>query len=318
MKFKRRIFNIIQIGNKTDKLSRLFDYAIAILIFLNLFTTFFATFEESVPYKDTINTIEYVTCSIFAAEYILRIWTADYLYPDKGEIGSRFKFIFSFLGLIDLFAFLPCFLPVVFSSGAVAFRLFRVVRIFRLFRINAQYDAFNVITDVIKEKRNQLFSSLLLILILMMASSLGMYSMEHDAQPDIFENAFSGIWWSMSTLLTVGYGDIYPITILGRVLAIFIAFLGVGIVSIPTGIISAGFVEHYSKAHKKDEDDAKSGDSIHLSKIPEGHAYIGQKLSDIVLPPGFSPVAIMRAGERITAMDASIKPEDSIVIYCEK
>ena len=74
-----------------------------------------------------------------------------------------------------------------------------------------------------------------------------MYSVEHEAQPAVFRNAFSGIWWSMSTLLTVGYGDIYPITTLGRIMAICIAYLGVGAVAIPTGIISAGFVEQYQR-----------------------------------------------------------------------
>ena len=86
-----------------------------------------------------------------------------------------------------------------------------------------------------------------MIVMLMIASSLCMYSIEHNAQPEAFKNAFSGIWWSVSTLLTVGYGDIYPITTLGKFMAIVIAFLGVGMVAIPTGIISAGFVEHYSR-----------------------------------------------------------------------
>jgi voltage-gated potassium channel len=118
-----------------------------------------------------------------------------------------------------------------------------VVRIFHLFRINSQYDSFNVIKTVLYNKRNQIFSSVFIILILMLASSIGIYSAEHEAQPGVFENAFSGIWWSVSAMLTVGYGDIYPITVVGQIMAICIAFLGVGVVAIPTGIISAGFVE---------------------------------------------------------------------------
>ena len=100
---------------------------------------------------------------------------------------------------------------------------------------------------VLYEKRNQIISSVFIMLVLMLASSLCMYSVEHDAQPEVIQNAFSGIWWSMSTLLTVGYGDIYPVTTIGRVMAICIAFLGVGAVAIPTGIIGAGFVEQYQK-----------------------------------------------------------------------
>ena len=158
------------------------------------------------------------------------------------------SFIFSFDGIVELLTILPFF----FLSGFVAFRMLRVVRIFHLFRINANYDSFNAITSVLYEKRNQLVSSLFIILVLMLAASLFMYSAEHEAQPDVFENAFSGIWWSVSTLLTVGYGDIYPITFTGKVLAIIIAFLGVAAVAVPTGIISAGFVEQYTRLTQED------------------------------------------------------------------
>lgn len=93
----------------------------------------------------------------------------------------------------------------------MSFKL-EIKRILRLFRVNASYDAFNVITDVLRDKRDQIISSVVLILMLMMMSSLCMYSLEHEAQPENFSNGFSGIWWSVSTLLTVGYGDIYPVT----------------------------------------------------------------------------------------------------------
>ncbi len=149
----------------------------------------------------------------------------------------------SFDGVVDILTIVPVF----FLSGFVIFRMLRVARIFHLFRLNARYDSFNVITTVLYEKRNQIISSVFIVVILMLASSLCMYSVEHDAQPEVFRNAFSGVWWSMSTLLTVGYGDIYPITTLGRLMAICIAYLGVGVVAIPTGIISAGFVEQYQR-----------------------------------------------------------------------
>lgn len=93
--------------------------------------------------------------------------------------------------------------------------------------------SFKLITEVLNSKRQQLFSSVFTILILMLASSLCMYSLEHEAQPEVFTNAFSGIWWAASTLLTVGYGDIYPITALGKLFGIFITFLVVGMVAIP-------------------------------------------------------------------------------------
>lgn len=201
------------------------------------------TFSQLSQFSGLFTAIEYITVFIFCIEYILRIWTADFLYPESKKGRARIKFLLSFDGIVDLLTIIPAF----FLSGFVIFRMLRVARIFHLFRLNAKYDSFNVITTVLYEKRNQIISSVFIVMILMLASSLCMYSVEHNAQPDVFCNAFSGIWWSMSTLLTVGYGDIYPITTLGRIMAICIAYLGVGVVAIPTGIISAGFVEQYQR-----------------------------------------------------------------------
>lgn len=136
-----------------------------------------------------------------------------------------------------------------------------------------KYDSFNVITTVLYEKRNQIISSVFIVLILMLASSLCMYSVEHNAQPTVFRNAFSGIWWSMSTLLTVGYGDIYPITTFGRIMAICIAYLGVGVVAIPTGIISAGFVEQYQR--KSSLSNLKNADIKEIAEVFIDKHYAG-------------------------------------------
>lgn len=245
---KKRIFDIIQIGKKDDFISRAFDIFIVIVIVLNITVLFMETFDSLNAYKPLFHVVETVTVILFGIEYLLRIWTAEYLYPDCSRGKAVLKFLVSFDGIVDLCTILPFF----FLSGFVALRMLRVVRILHLFRINAYYDSFHVIKSVLKEKKNQIISSVFIILVLMLFSSLGMYSAEHEAQPEAFNNAFSGIWWSISTILTVGYGDVYPITVSGRLLAILIAFLGVGVVAIPTGIISAGFVEQYTKIQRSD------------------------------------------------------------------
>ncbi len=243
---KKRIFTIIEIGEREDWISTAFDIFIVFVIMLNLAVTLAFTFDNFNKHEHILNAIELVTVVIFTVEYVLRLWTADQKYTQLGTVKAALRFAVSFYGIIDLLTFLPYYMPIVFPAGIVAFRILRVFRIFRLFRVNAQYDAFNVITSVLYEKRNQLLSSMALIMIMMVASSLGMYTLEHEAQPEAFKNAFSGIWWSVSTVLTVGYGDIYPITVAGKILAIITAFLGVGMVAIPTGIISAGFVGQYT------------------------------------------------------------------------
>ncbi len=289
---KKRTFEIIQIGNQTDVPSLAFDVLIVFVILLNIVITFCQTFAQLARYEALLQTVELVTIVIFTAEYILRLWTARYLYPETGHGRAMLKFVLSFYGIVDLLTILPYFLPFVFPSGAVAFRMFRVVRILRLFRINAKYDAFHVITTVLKEKRSQLVYSIFLVLVLVMASSLCMYGLEHEAQPEHFSNAFSGIWWSVSTLLTVGYGDIYPITVGGQAMAIVIAFLGVGMVAIPTGIISAGFVEYYTSI-KNGTAASLDADFVTL-EITVGHPFIGQSLEQVVLPQGLYVATILR------------------------
>lgn len=272
---KEKIFNIIQIGDKSNKISRAFDIFITIIIVDNIIVTFLETFDQLSSFSGLFKIVEIVTVFVFCVEYILRIWTANYLYPEVTAGHARFKFLISFDGIVDLLTIIPAF----FLSGFVIFRMLRVARIFHLFRLNAKYDSFNVITTVLYEKRNQIISSVFIVLILMLASSLCMYSVEHEAQPAVFRNAFSGIWWSMSTLLTVGYGDIYPITALGRIMAICIAYLGVGAVAIPTGIISAGFVEQYQR--KSSISDLKDADIQEIAEVFVDKRYAGKTVEEM-------------------------------------
>lgn len=251
IEIKKRIFDIIQIGTKVDLISTAFDVFISAVIIISIVVTFLHTFDELDSYRPIFSTIEYITTVIFIVEYLFRIYTSDLLYPNNKFPICTFKYIFSFYGLVDLLTIISYF-SVIFTNGFVTFKIIRVVRIFRLFKVNMQADAFNVVSEVILEKKNQILSSLFMIFMLMIAASLCMYGLEHDAQPEVFKNAFSGIWWAMSTVMTVGYGDIYPITIGGQIVAIIIAILGVGVVAIPTGIISAGFVEYYTRINSSD------------------------------------------------------------------
>lgn len=310
---KKRVFTIIQIGSRADIPSECFDFFIIFVILANIAVTFLQTFEGAAGFAGLLKGVELVTMVIFLAEYILRLWTADCLYPDKSGPAAVFKFAVSFYGVVDLLTILPYFCPFFIPSGAVAFRMLRVVRILHLFRINSRYDAFNVISEVLKEKKNALVSSVFLVLVLMLAASLCMYGLEHDAQPENFSNAFSGIWWSVSTLLTVGYGDIYPITIGGRIMAIVIAFLGVGVVAIPTGIISAGFVEYYTKI-KVGSYAEHDADFISLS-ISEGHPYAGLAISGLRLPKGLYPAVVLRGEDVYTPHGSVILEEgDSLLL----
>ncbi|MDO4962021.1 MAG: ion transporter [Eubacteriales bacterium] len=311
---KKRTFEIIQIGNRNDTLSLAADILIVVAIFINIACMFLETFDEMMPVMGIIRAAEYVTILVFAIEYLLRIWTAEYLYPKESKHSARLHFLRSFDGIVDLTTILPFF----FLTGFVVFRMLRVVRIFHLFRINSQYDSFNVITSVLYEKKNQIISSVFIILVLMFASSICMYSVEHEAQPEAFKNAFSGIWWSMSTLLTVGYGDIYPVTFIGRIMAIIIAFLGVGVVAIPTGIISAGFVEQYQRFKNLEDVTAHRNVDFLTISVKPGHNLCGVTVAEANFPQGLALVLIVREGKTIgVSGSTTIMEGDNLVIAGE-
>lgn len=258
--------------------------------------------------------IENITVAMFCADYILRLFAAKYMYPEAKGFRAVRKYILSFTGIIDMLSFLPYYLPVFFPTGAAAFRMLRVMRVFRLFRINAYYDSLRLITDVLRSKRQQLFSSVFTILILMLASSLCMYSLEHEAQPEVFSNAFSGIWWSASTLLTVGYGDIYPITTLGKLFGIFITFLGVGMVAIPTGIISAGFVDQYSRIKRMSEYGRE--EDVHFIKIQltDRDPWINKSIAQLHLPERVIVAVVQRNHHILVPRGNLVLRKDDIMV----
>ena len=316
---RRRLHEIIEIGAGDDRISRSYDFVSALLIVVYLIISILETFD---PIRNRIggilDAVEIGIVLFFTVEYILRLITARYQFPGRREGEAVLRYVFSFAGLVDLFSFLPFYLPFFFPAGAAAFRMIRVIRIFRLFRINAYYDSLNVITEVLSNKKQQLLSSVFIVLVLMLASSLCMYSVEHTAQPDVFRNAFSGIWWSVSTLLTVGYGDIYPITTLGKVLGTIITFLGVGVVAIPTGIISAGFVEKYSELKKRSEYLRESDVLFVKVRLSEDDPWTGKEIGELVLPQGLMVGALMR-DERpvVPRRDIVLQPQDILVLGAE-
>ena len=316
---RRRVHEIIQIGRSEDLVSRGYDFFSTLVLLANVAVTVMYTFDNmELRYGPALLLVEAVTVAFFAVDYVLRVWTARFQYPNCSESMAIRKFMLSLSGIVDLLSFLPYYLPIFFPAGIPVFRMFRVVRIFRFFQINAYYDSLNVIAEVIASKRQQLLSSVFTILVLMMASSLCMYSLEHEAQPDVFSNAFSGMWWSVSTLLTVGYGDIYPVTTLGKIFSIFITFLGVGMVAIPTGIISAGFVDQYSRLKKISEYGHE--EDVHFIKVnlKKQDSWVDKSIMELGLPHGVIVAMIRRGGENIVPRgNVVLRVNDTLILGAE-
>lgn len=273
---RKRIFEIIQPDCGNSLASRVFDWTITALILVSVIIVFAVTFDLPEEVQRVLMRIEEFASVVFTIEYLLRILTADLLYPRRGVLVSRVRYVLSPMAIIDLLAVLPFWLPMFLPCSMLALRSLRLVRILRILKLNRYFDALRSIGEVLSSKRRELIGSLFFVGLLMLVSSLLMYSVEHDAQPEVFRNAFSGLWWAVATLTTVGYGDIYPVTILGRILGALIAFSGIAALAIPTGIITAGLTERIGHGKAVDEELARQRDK------DDEHDRLLKELSDLI------------------------------------
>ena len=252
MTLKQRIYNLIREDDKNDLYSNIFDRSIIALIIINVIFLILDTFDLPPVLQTVSNVVECVSIAIFTIEYLLRLWTSPLIFPNISPHKSRLKYIFSFMAIIDLLAVLPFYIPFIILIDLRVLRTLRIIRLLRLFKLNRYTNALTTIGKVFKAKSSQLVSSVFIVFILMIIASVLMYNIEFYAQPERFDNAFSGLWWAIATITTVGYGDIYPITVAGKILSAVIELLGVGLVAVPTGIISAGFMEQADSEKKED------------------------------------------------------------------
>ena len=250
-RIKRGVFEVIQPSadatGRRRVVSGIFDGTIMALIVFSVLSVFICTFRIPDWLFRILIRIEFISIIIFTVEYALRIWTANLLFPGLNPIRARIRYITSPMAIVDLVSILPVLLPILHTYNLVGFRVFRLVRLLRIFKLNRYSDALTAIGEVFRSKAQQMIASIFFVFIILILASLLIYYAEHDAQPEQFGNAFSGLWWAVATLTTVGYGDIYPITPIGRILGAIIAILGIGMVAVPTSILSAGFMETLEK-----------------------------------------------------------------------
>lgn len=251
---KKRVFELISKAEDGDTVGKIVDWTIMALIALSILSIILESFSDiNAKWNSAFRVFEVITVAVFTVEYILRIWTADLLYPES--MHPRLKYIFSFMAVIDLLAILPFYLP--FVSADLRFlrmmRLFRLFRLLQVFKLGRYFEALQVIVKVIQLSGPQLVMSVAICFFVMLFSAIVMYTVENPVQPEQFPNVIASIWWALCTLTTVGYGDVYPITAVGKIFASVISLVGIGIIAIPTGIIAAGFNQVIEKRKKADE-----------------------------------------------------------------
>ena len=223
---KEKIRNIVE--DNTSREGKFFDYFIQILILSSL-----AAFAiETLPNNSTqtiklLKGFEVICVAIFTIEYGLRIYVAK----------KPLKYIFSFYGIIDFLAIFPFYLRTAYDLRALrAFRVFRIFRTLKLIRYNKALNRFHIAAGIVKE---EIVLFLIVTAIFIFLASTGIYYFENEAQPEIFTSIFHSGWWAIVTLTTVGYGDVYPITVGGKTFTFFILLIGVGIVTIPAGLVAS-------------------------------------------------------------------------------
>ena len=251
LKTKKRLHEILDLARAGDRASRAFDVFIISLIVLNVL----AFVLQSVQSIDRLcprffYAFEVISVLIFTVEYVLRVWSCTLSPKYAHALKGRLRFMVTPLAVVDLLAVLPFYLPFL----GLDLRFIRVIRLFRLFRVaklGRYSQALQAFGRVLSAKRGELVVTLfILVLLLLFASSLVYYA-ERDTQPHVFSSIPAAMWWAVCTLTTVGYGDVYPLTALGKIAASVVAVLGIGLFALPAGILGSGFVEEIQNRKRK-------------------------------------------------------------------
>ena len=257
---KQRVHALLEGSASGTRLGKLFELWMLCLIALNVVALILETVQpvhRSAP--DLFHGFEVFSVAVFTLEYLLRLWSCTAAEKYSHPVMGRVRFAFTPLAIVDLLAILPFYLPQV----DIDLRFVRIVRLFRVAKIGRYSKALSTFARVAAAKRAELIAILsILVILLILASSL-MYYAENEAQPDQFSSIPAAMWWGIATLTTIGYGDIYPITGIGKLLAGLVAVLGIGMFALPTGILGAAFVEEIQGVKKKRTICPHCGKEIH-------------------------------------------------------
>ena len=249
--FRKKIWVLLEPAKENDVLSRFVDIFLLILIFLNVLMVILETVEDLfLNYNKFFRIFEYFSVLIFSLEYAGRFWSCvEDNHNGDSFLKIRIKYLFSFPALVDLIAILPSLLAFIFPS--VDLRFIRVLRIFRFLKFSRYSSSINNLLKVIWDQRKSFGAAFFILFIMLILASSGIYLVEKDAQPEKFGSIPQAMWWSIVTLTTVGYGDVYPVTALGKIFGSVIIILGIGTVALPSGILASAFSEHTRRSQNK-------------------------------------------------------------------
>lgn len=244
---RRRVFEIVEEAAPGDTASRAFDWFLIVLITLNITAVVLHTVPSlEARYGHLFHYFEIFSVFAFTVEYILRLWASPEhaSFRHFGPVGGRVRYAFSFFALVDLAAIVPFYLQTILGFDLRILRILRLLRFLKLMRYSA---AMMTMQRVVYEERRSLLAALLLMLGLLIIASTGMYYVEHEVQPEHFGSIPAAMWWGLATLTTVGYGDIVPVTLPGKLIGGVVMLLGIGMFALPVGILATGFTQEVKR-----------------------------------------------------------------------
>ncbi len=244
---RTRVFEIIDSSAPGDWRGRWFDRFIMILILANVGAVTLETVEElAAAHGAFFYGFEVFSVIVFTVEYAMRLWVCTESLPevDRHPVKTRLKYAMSPLAVIDLIAFLPFYLGMFLTIDLRFMRIFRLLRLLKLTRYSPALETFGA---VIKSERRTLGAALMIILILLVFASSVVFFLEKETQPEVFASIPHSMWWALATLTTVGYGDVTPVTAMGKLFGALVMILGIGMFALPTGILATGFAREIRK-----------------------------------------------------------------------
>jgi voltage-gated potassium channel len=245
---QRKLFDIIEPGQTDNILNRTFSIFIMTLILLNVLLVILETVDVIYSeYYLIFEILEIISVFIFTVEYLLRLWICTLNPKYSAPVVGRIRYALTPLAIVDLLAIAPFYLPMLLPFDLRFIRALRLTRMLRVLKIGRYSESLKTFYSVLSAKRAEIFIVLFVMFILLITSAVIMYYVENDAQPEAFSNIPQAMWWGIATLTTVGYGDIFPITPLGKIFATVIAILGIGMFALPAGILGSGFIEELQK-----------------------------------------------------------------------
>ena len=241
-KVKKKMYELLEVPEVSGELgSKVFTIFIMTLILLNVLSIIILTVPTiSQELRSSLNVFNFFSVIVFTIEYLLRLWTCTINKRFRDPITGRIKFAFTPLLIIDLIAILPFYLPFIIP---IDLRFLRMLRLFRIFKMTRYSSSIQMFGSILKKKKDEIFISLAIVIMLLVLSASMMYFAENSTQPEVFSSIPHSMWWAVATLSTVGYGDVYPVTTIGKILGGIVALLGISMFALPTGILASGFVE---------------------------------------------------------------------------